>query len=109
MLHYLLQKFHKITGRKLLYDLKILDILSERVELAKLELSLNESASVLFSSSLEATLFLHITREEFNALSTDIFMKIVAPVTAVLSKARTLGVNIDEVTYYMLHALQHLC
>lgn len=103
-----MRKFHKITGRKLFYDLKILDILSERVELAKLELSANESASVLFSSSLEATLFLHITREEFNTINADIFMKIVAAVTAVLSKARTLGVNVDEVTP-MLYTLQRLC
>lgn len=93
-------KFHKITGRKLLYDLRILDILSERVELAKLELSVNESASALFSSSSEAALFLHITREEFNTLIADIFMKVVALVTDVLSKARILGVNVDEVMCY---------
>ena len=103
MLHYLLQKFHKIMGRKLLYDLRILDILSERVELAKLELSVNESASVLFSSSSEAALFLHITCEEFNTLIADIFVKVVAPVAVVLSKARILGVNVDKVVY--LYAL----
>jgi len=93
-------------GRKLLYDSMILDILSERVELAKLELSVNESASVLFSSSSEAALFLHITREEFNTLIADVFVKVVAPVTVVLSKARILGVNVDQVSYYMLRPLQ---
>ena len=84
-------------GHDLLYDLRMIDILSERVEAAKRELTANESASVQFSSSDTATLTLHITRDEFDAISKGIFKGVSSLVETVSNKAKVLGVKIDEV------------
>ena len=90
-------KFHRIIGRDLLYDLRMIDILSDRVELAKRELTVNSSTSVLFSSSDAATLSLRVTQDEFNSINEDLFQRVLSPIEAVLKKAKVLRVNVDEV------------
>ena len=94
-------------GHDLLYDLRMIDILSERVEAAKQELTANESASMRFTSSDAATLTLHITRDEFNSISKGVFKGVLSLVEMVLNKAKVLGVKIDEVCIWCCTCLEY--
>src|SRR5271170_7899050 len=87
-------------GRELVYDLGMINALSERVELAKRELPAHESTSVLFSSSDEAFLSLRVTRGEFDLISQDLYTRVLSPIDLILNKANLLGVKVDEVAFF---------
>jgi hypothetical protein len=90
-------------GRDLNYDLIMIDILSERVELAKHDLAVNKSASVLLSSSEAVTLSLHVTQDEFNFISKSLFNRVLSRIVEVVNKAKVLDVHIDEVVVCEVH------
>lgn len=93
----LLRKYRRITGEDLSCNLQALDILHERVETGKLELSKHNHTTILLDFLPKHLLSLNTTRSELVSLSAELFRAVLSLIQNLLRRSTELDITISEV------------